>query len=562
MTDISLDTAIANLSGALAATLANRFGRVANLIDDFGAVGDGVTNDTTSIQNAITACAGKAILLFPAGYTYAVNTLNIPSNSQFLIGGTLYLLSNTNSSLLRINYAAENIYIQGFGSASLNGNASGQTGSSFVSAGIDNNPNISNVYVASLTITNFFNWPFNITRCTNGWLRDCILSSSGSSVEFASECINCHISGNTVFGIRDEGIAIYGGCVNCSVSENVVYNCNSSGISILNDVAQPTPCSGINIFSNVCYSNGLSGIEANSGASATGQHTNIIISSNICYANNTGLVAPPGGFGAINIGDVHYFKCDGNIVYGTYAPSNSSPAVVAGIYIGPQSGYGSISNNVCYNQGVSYQGIGITIVGYDIVCSNNFIYNTSGTGPTVIGIQVEGGFTTNLNNTILAVPESYILNSAYISPSIASFYGTNGGYTINAILKASSPFLSYGLTIGTGINAVGEVDFVLGPGTYGEAVGQQGANWFQLNTSGTIQAGPFSGGAIMQLDGLGNLGASSYKVGGSSGPTWTSGVGAPTTTQPNGSIYSNTSGTAGARLYVSTGSGWNPVPGV
>jgi hypothetical protein len=47
------------------------------------------------------------------------------------------------------------------------------------------------------------------------------------------------------------------------------------------------------------------------------------------------------------------------------------------------------------------------------------------------------------------------------------------------------------------------------------------------------------------------------------GPTWTAGAGAPTAQQPNGSLYSNTSGAAGARLYVSAGNGvWAAVPGV
>jgi len=50
---------------------------------------------------------------------------------------------------------------------------------------------------------------------------------------------------------------------------------------------------------------------------------------------------------------------------------------------------------------------------------------------------------------------------------------------------------------------------------------------------------------------------------GASGPTWTSGAGAPASTQPVGSIYSNTSGGVGARLYVSAGAGtWAAVAGV
>lgn len=47
-----------------------------------------------------------------------------------------------------------------------------------------------------------------------------------------------------------------------------------------------------------------------------------------------------------------------------------------------------------------------------------------------------------------------------------------------------------------------------------------------------------------------------------SATTWTSGSGVPTGTQPNGSLYTNASGTTGSRLYVSTGTAWTAVAGV
>jgi hypothetical protein len=50
---------------------------------------------------------------------------------------------------------------------------------------------------------------------------------------------------------------------------------------------------------------------------------------------------------------------------------------------------------------------------------------------------------------------------------------------------------------------------------------------------------------------------------GSSGPTLTSGSGVPSAAQPVGSLYLNTSGSTGSRLYVSAGGGsWNAVSGV
>ena len=50
---------------------------------------------------------------------------------------------------------------------------------------------------------------------------------------------------------------------------------------------------------------------------------------------------------------------------------------------------------------------------------------------------------------------------------------------------------------------------------------------------------------------------------GASGPTWTSGTGAPVSTEVKGSYYSRTDGGLGTTLYVSQGGGtWNAVAGV
>jgi hypothetical protein len=45
------------------------------------------------------------------------------------------------------------------------------------------------------------------------------------------------------------------------------------------------------------------------------------------------------------------------------------------------------------------------------------------------------------------------------------------------------------------------------------------------------------------------------QTGGSTGPTWSSGIGAPTSDCINSSMYSREDGTTGTRLYVSHGGG-------
>jgi hypothetical protein len=54
-----------------------------------------------------------------------------------------------------------------------------------------------------------------------------------------------------------------------------------------------------------------------------------------------------------------------------------------------------------------------------------------------------------------------------------------------------------------------------------------------------------------------------FRVTSASGPTWTSGTGAPVSvTQPIGSLYSRTDGAVGSTIYVSRGATWVAIAGV
>jgi hypothetical protein len=111
-----------NGAAAVARTLANRFADVLN-VKDFGAVGDGIADDTTAIQVAITATTTGKALFFPSG-TYTFSTQLVFTTNQIAIIGESsattflkYTGANTTNDLIVIgdgvlNYV--NCHISGF----------------------------------------------------------------------------------------------------------------------------------------------------------------------------------------------------------------------------------------------------------------------------------------------------------------------------------------------------------------------------------------------------------------------------------------------------------------
>ena len=84
-------------------------------VKDFGAVGDGVTDDTTAINNAIAACAGKTIV-FPPGDYLVTSTIILP----FVDYSSNPLLMNKAITLSGSNYER-----QIFGASRIFGNING-----------------------------------------------------------------------------------------------------------------------------------------------------------------------------------------------------------------------------------------------------------------------------------------------------------------------------------------------------------------------------------------------------------------------------------------------------
>lgn len=79
-------------------------------VRDYGAVGDGKTDDATAIQRAIDACAksGGGCVLFPKGYTFLSGPLALGSNTEYHFEADSRLLANPDESIYNISAFGEN----------------------------------------------------------------------------------------------------------------------------------------------------------------------------------------------------------------------------------------------------------------------------------------------------------------------------------------------------------------------------------------------------------------------------------------------------------------------
>ena len=78
-------TSVTATGGSTGRFLADRFADWIN-VKDFGAVGDGTTDDTAAIQAAINYIAGNAVVLFPRGTYKITDTLTIGNDRMNLVG--------------------------------------------------------------------------------------------------------------------------------------------------------------------------------------------------------------------------------------------------------------------------------------------------------------------------------------------------------------------------------------------------------------------------------------------------------------------------------------------
>lgn len=352
-------------------------------VKDFGAVGDGVTDDTATIQAALDSLTNGGIAVVPASAnSYMINAITSIkplSNTSLVIekGATLEAIANSSDNYQVVHIdSVTNVEIVGGGT--IKGERTGHTGSTGEGGMCIRTDNASNVMISGLELT-------------EGWGDGIYIGGLGGNSS------NIFILKNRIHNNRRNNISVVDGNYGV-ISGNVIYNANGTNPETGIDL-EPGKNENVRNWSvtgNTVYDNNNSGIVAvTPWEPAVSIVRDITISGNTVYSNgNVGI-----SVGRMLACTVAGNTCNDNTNYGIQVTSgvHKDTNEVAGNGVTSDI---TVSGNTCYNNtdaGIYVNGTNtytdlseVNITGN--TCSNNATYGIKVdrlAGQTVTDISID-----------------------------------------------------------------------------------------------------------------------------------------------------------------------------
>ena len=399
--NISNSTAIATGS-TTARSLANRFADVVN-VKDFGAVGDGVADDTAAIQAAINESVGKTLVLQLGTYLINGSGLIIPSNITIKGYGATVKVSTTPTANLFEALSKQNIVLEGIVIDANNYVVASNIG--MFAAQLCSNVNIFNCRFINMDrFAVIFNGGSNVT-IENNYIskttasinqNEAILVSSS-----AGEASNFKISGNRLV---KSGMDV--SMVRSEISKNVISDWKfGAGIT----TEQDPLCNTLVIAQNICYGGAAIDVNAFRCGGIENWAAYSVIEGNICFSN-FGAGIDQGGLRSTIIGNVVYnngLSGGGSGIsarYGT-ASYNATGCVFSGNRCFDTSGAGGTQDYGYEEQSALLADI--------VVSGNSFQQNKTGQIRILSSSTSYSGNSTTYTTTFN--PPSLVANELYFS---------------------------------------------------------------------------------------------------------------------------------------------------
>ena len=391
---------------------------------DFGAVGDGVTDDTAAIQAAITSLTNGGTIFFPTGNYVVATTLNLnsktgikflgtaPENTSATKGSYLTLTASSGSRIIDAR-SSQGFSIESLGIVQTNSGFTGYVidlshGTSGLDSSYFNTYNCSFSATASTSIINLsLAIIVSIQACSfNGGLYQIVNNGSYSNVINITECTFQQYYNTPIY--LSTGFPIAWNIIGCTFEQN-----NNSSVAALKIVAV---VDGLTYLGNWHGDGNTTGTWINvSGSISSGT-----IQNNFFSTGNSGIVFTGSG-ASVGL----------NIENNTF-----STLTTAVSYSGSSGGvYGDYCNNFIYT--VTNTILGSPTIGrYQTqnVDSNRFA------GTTILSNSAANGVGSTVSGTIFTVTSPSTASVAYrvqvpsTAGQFATIWNITGGSNIAYVL--------------------------------------------------------------------------------------------------------------------------------
>jgi hypothetical protein len=410
-------------------------------VKDYGATGNGTTDDTAAIQAALNAAPAGSIILFPAGTYSVASSLAVHTNTK-VVGQWNPTINMTGAwtgttGCFTVDSGATNVAFEGFTINCQKASKAGTTNSRGIWI-----PNATTVRVNNVTVIDPGNGGIDVAAGSDIGVTNCRITGGGNGTTAARShgigfsgntaplLTNCWATHNVLIGPMDTGIGLYTGVANCTVANNVLNNCGINGgghsidcpgawtstitgnvIQMGSDAANSSTV-GINLI-NQFAAQGINDITVTGntiigpggpsaqGINISGDTTGVVITQRLLIANNicTGMSAGGIQCGQANGAFFREITIQGNVCEGN---------TLDGISISGAGGVGGtqgliVANNVCSvnsRYGINF-GNSTSLSPNCTVTGNGGRGNTSGgfgsvptalrTGIIMVNNQLDGG---------------------------------------------------------------------------------------------------------------------------------------------------------------------------